>query len=71
MRTLIEDLALRRPPQMAEVHRPVVKIAGEQGWPAPSYWVVRRIIAELDRELVSLARHDPGRRYLTGWPDSV
>ena len=30
---------------------------GEKGWPAPSYWVVRRIIAGLDRGLVSLARH--------------
>ncbi len=60
MRTLIEGLALRRPPpQMAEVHRAVVKIAGEKGWPTPSYWVVRRIIGGLDRGLVSLARHGP------------
>jgi putative transposase len=60
MRTLIEGLALRRPPpQMAEVHRAVAKIAAEKGWPAPSYWVVRRIIGGLDRGLVSLARHGP------------
>ncbi len=46
MRTLIEGLALRRPPpRMAEVHRATAKIAGEKGWPTPSYWVVRRIIA--------------------------
>ncbi len=51
-------MALRRPPpQMAEVHRAVVKIAGEKGWPAPSYWVVRRIIGGLDRGLVAFARH--------------
>jgi len=58
MRTLIEGLALRRPPpRMAEVHRAAVKIAEDKDWPAPSYWVVSRIIAGLDRGLVSLAQH--------------
>lgn len=60
MRALIEGLALRRPPpRMAEVPWAAVKIAAEKGWPAPSYWVVRRIVAGLDRGLVSLAQHGP------------
>ncbi|HZM68399.1 MAG TPA: Mu transposase C-terminal domain-containing protein [Nakamurella sp.] len=57
---LIEGMALRRPPpRAAEVHRAVTAIAAEKGWPAPSYPVVRRIIAGLDRGLVTLAHHGP------------
>jgi putative transposase len=37
------------------VHRRAVRVAGERGWPAPSYSVVRRIVAGLDRGLVALA----------------
>lgn len=55
--TLIEGLALRRPPpKVAEVHREAVRVAAEQDWPAPSYPVVHRIIAALDPALVALAR---------------
>ena len=54
--TLIEGLALRRPPpKIAQVHREAVRIAEEKGWSAPSYPVVYRIVADLDRGLVSLA----------------
>lgn len=54
--TVIEGLALRRPPpKAAQVHRDAVRIATERGWPAPSYPVVHRIIAGLDRGLVALA----------------
>ena len=57
---LIEGMALRRPPpRAAEVHRAVTAIAAEKGWPAPSYPVVRRIIAGLDRGLVTLAHPGP------------
>jgi len=53
---LIEGMALRRPPpKITQVHREAVRIAGEKGWPAPSYPVVYRIIADLERGLVSLA----------------
>ena len=53
---LIEGMALRRPaPKVAHIHREAVRIAEERGWPAPSYPVVYRIIAGLDRGLVSLA----------------
>ena len=38
-------------------------MAAEGGWPAPSYSVVHRIVAGLDRGLVSLAQHsDAGYR---------
>jgi len=54
--TLIEGLALRRPPpKIAQVHREAIRIAEEKGWSAPSYPVVYRIVADLDRGLVSLA----------------
>ena len=57
---LIEGMALRPPPpRAAEVHRAVTAIAAEKGWPAPSYPVVRRIIAGLDRGLVTMAHHGP------------
>ena len=47
---IVEGLALRRPPpKIAEVHREAVRVAGEQGWPAPSYAVTRRVVLGLDR----------------------
>jgi len=59
--TLVEGWALRRPPpRIAEVHREAVRVALEQGWPPPSYPVVRRIIAGLDRGLLALAHGGPG-----------
>lgn len=60
MVAFIEGLALRRPPpKVAEVHRAVNVVAAEQGWPAVSYSVVRRIVIGLDRGLLALAHHDP------------
>jgi len=57
---LIVSLALRRPaPQIAQVHRRVVEVAGQRGLPAPSYNSVRRVIHRLDRGLLALAHHDP------------
>ncbi len=39
---IVEALALRRPPpKIAQLHREAVRIAGEKGWPAPSYAVTR------------------------------
>ena len=40
------------------MYRAAVKIAAEQGWKAPSYTVVREVIAGLDRGLLALAHHD-------------
>ena len=55
--TLIEGWALRRPPpRVAEVHREAVRVAAERGWSAPSYPVVHRIIAGLDRGLAAFAQ---------------
>ena len=60
LRELAEGLALRRPPpRIAHVHRVVRGVATAQGWPAPSYDVVRRIVHRLDPGLVALAHHDP------------
>ena len=59
LRDLVEGLALRRPPpRVAEVHRAASAAAVEQGWPVPSYEVVRRIIRRLDPGLLALAHHD-------------
>lgn len=44
----------RPPPRAAEVHRAVLAIAAENDWPEPSYPVVRRITAGLDRGLVTM-----------------
>lgn len=62
---LIQGMALLRPaPKVALIHRAAVRIAEERGWPAPSYPVVYRIIAGLDRGLVSLAhRGDAAYRH--------
>ena len=57
---LIEGMGVAAsPPRAAEVHRAVTAIAAEKGRPAPSYPVVRQIIAGLDRGLVTLAHHGP------------
>jgi len=57
---IVEGLALRRPPpKIAQVHREAVRVAGEQGWPAPSYAVTCRIVLGLDRSLLSLAHRGP------------
>ena len=52
---LIEGMPLRRPPpKVAEVHRAVNGIAAERGRPPVSYPVVRRVIAGVDRGLLTL-----------------
>jgi putative transposase len=55
---LIEGLALRRPRlSCAAVHREIVTMANERGWPAPSYDTVYSVIRALDPALVTLAHH--------------
>lgn len=57
---MIEGLALRRPPpQIAQIHRQVVELAGKQGVAAPAYQSVRRIVRGLSPDLLALAH---GRR---------
>jgi putative transposase len=61
--TVIEGMALRRPPpSAATIHRQVIDLAGEQGWPAPSYATVYAIVAGLDPGLRTLA-HEGTKRY--------
>jgi putative transposase len=56
LQKLIEGLALQRPPPTAaQVHRRVVRVATEHGWPAPSYRTVAARIQRLDPGLVTLA----------------
>ncbi|MGW1289713.1 helix-turn-helix domain-containing protein, partial [Streptomyces sp. NPDC002586] len=63
VRHLVEGLALRRPaPHMTWVHRRVVEVAKEQGWPVPSYSTVYAIARALDPALVVLA-HEGSKRY--------
>lgn len=58
--TLIEGLGLSKPrPAIATIHRKTTKICGSRGWPAPSYGVVRSIIAALDPGMVTLALEGP------------
>jgi transposase len=57
---LVEVLALRRPrSSTAHIHRQTVRVAGERGWPAPSYGTVRSIVVALDPGLVALAHDGP------------
>ena len=63
MRLLIEGLALRRPgPSAAHVHRVVAGVAGEQGWPVPSYATVYAVIRGIDPAMRTLAL-DGEKRY--------
>ncbi len=63
LRHLVEGLALRRPaPHMTWVHRRVVEVAKDQGWPVPSYSTVYAIARALDPALVVLA-HEGAKRY--------
>lgn len=58
LQSLIEGLALRKPPPTAAyAHRQVVEVAAQKGWPAPSYDVVYDIMRQLDPGLVTLAHH--------------
>lgn len=58
--SLVEGLALSKPrPAIITVHRKVSAICEEQGWPVPSYGVVRAIVAGLDPGMVTLALEGP------------
>src|SRR6266436_1045835 len=53
---LIEGRALRTPPPTAAfVHRQVVALAAQQGWPAPSYQSVYAVIKQLDPAVRTMA----------------
>jgi putative transposase len=63
LQPLIEGLALKRPPPtVATIHRDVIAVAKEHGWPLPSYATVHDIVRHLDPALVVLA-HQGTRRY--------
>jgi putative transposase len=63
LRLLIEGLALRPPaPSAAHVHRVVVEVAKNQGWPVPSYATVYAIIRDIDPAMRTLAL-DGEKRY--------
>jgi putative transposase len=56
LQKLIEGLALQRPPPTAaQIHRQVIRVATEHGWPVPSYRTVAAHIQRLDPGLVMLA----------------
>ncbi|MBT8225397.1 MAG: DDE-type integrase/transposase/recombinase, partial [Dactylosporangium sp.] len=56
LRLLVEGLSLRTPrPSVAHVHRQVVPVAAEHGWPVPSYDTVYAIVRQIDPGLVTLA----------------
>lgn len=58
--SLVEGLALSKPrPAIITIHRKVSAICEEQGWPVPSYGVVRAIVADLDPGMVTLALEGP------------
>jgi putative transposase len=63
LRLLIEGLALRPPaPSAAHVHRVVVDVAEDQGWPVPSYATVYAIVRGIDPAMRTLAL-DGDKRY--------
>jgi putative transposase len=65
LKDVIEGLALRKPaPTAAFVHRQVVDIATQHGWPIPSYLCVYKVIRQLDPGLVTLA-HAGSKVYRT------
>lgn len=54
---LVEGMVLRRPPpKLAELHRAVGVVAGQRGWPVPSYSVTRSIVAGVDPGMVAAAQ---------------
>jgi putative transposase len=61
--TLIEGLALRRPPPtVAWIHRQALDVAYREGWPPPTYATTHSIVTALDPALVTLA-HDGDAAY--------
>jgi len=60
---LIEGLALRKPPpSVAFVHRQACDVARRQGWKAPTYHCVYRVVKQLDPALLTLA-HEGSKAY--------
>ncbi len=60
---LIEGMALTKPrPSAAAIHRCIVTIAAERGWPAPSRRSVQAIVGALDPAMVTLA-HEGAAAY--------
>src|SRR5690606_34950718 len=56
----VEGMALTRPPpSAAAIHRRLLEIAPEQGWPVPAPRTVRAIIAALDPAMRTLAHDGP------------
>lgn len=54
---VIEGMALRKPrPQVATIHRRIVKVAQEHGWPVPSAGTVYSIVGDMDPAMVTLAQ---------------
>ena len=65
LKHVIEGLALRTPvPTAAFVHRQVVDLATQHGWPMPSYQCVYKVMKQLDPGLVTLA-HAGSKAYRT------
>ncbi|HEY9431518.1 MAG TPA: DDE-type integrase/transposase/recombinase [Blastocatellia bacterium] len=63
LKQLIEGLALRKPPPtVAFVHRQTCDVARRQGWEAPTYHCVYRIVKQLDPALLTLA-HEGSKAY--------
>ena len=61
--TLIEGLALRKPPPtVAWIHRQAVTVASQHAWPSPSYSFVYDVVHHLDPGLVTLA-HEGHKAY--------
>src|SRR6266568_1629789 len=63
LQQLIEGLALQKPRRtIANIQREVSSVAKEQGWNAPSYSTVERIVQQLDPALVTFA-HEGSKAY--------
>lgn len=57
---MVEGMALGRPPpSAATIHRRLMEIAPERGWPVPAPRTVRAIIASLDPAMRTLAHDGP------------
>ncbi|MGH9223600.1 MAG: Mu transposase C-terminal domain-containing protein [Acidimicrobiales bacterium] len=57
LQSLIEGMALRRPPlSAAGIHRQAARVATEHGWAVPSYACVHDIVTNLDPAMVLLAQ---------------
>ncbi len=57
---MVEGMALTRPPSSAAaIHRRLLEVAPEQGWPVPAPRTVRAIIAALDPAMRTLVHDGP------------